>query len=92
MNGDCYEVHGRMIMDLSDKHTLCHGEVFHRITGWHGHCWIEIGDKIIDKSNGNDTKMKKEEYYAIGRVKDVKIYSRKEAMKMMLKTRNFGSW
>jgi hypothetical protein len=90
--GDCYEANGKLIMDMKEPSFLCQGVVFHAKSGWHGHCWIEVDDMVIDKANGLDIEMPKELYYARGHIKDVKRYPRLEAMKMMLKTKHFGPW
>lgn len=92
-NGNCYEVHGRMILDAEfPKGKLCHGTVWHNESGWHGHCWIENGDVVIDKSNGNNFILPTDFYYALGKVKDVKRYTQREAAIQMVRTKNFGPW
>jgi hypothetical protein len=97
--GDCYEVHGRFIMDgvlnkslLSDTH-LCHGSVFAPDVGRHGHCWIELGnDVVMDISNGHSFIGRRDEYYRVGQVKSVKRYTPEEARNMVLKYGHWGDW
>ena len=75
--GDCYEAGGKFMMDNcmigKCNYILVHGEV----TGQgplegvkYGHCWIEDGDMVIDKSNGRDLRLPKQVYYALGGIDD----------------------
>lgn len=92
--GDCYQASGHLIMDDSNF-LLCHGNVLGRgkIKGKRiGHAWCEVGDVIFDFSNGKQKILRKETYYKIGKIKDVKKYTGLEACKMMLKTGTFGPW
>ena len=95
-NGDCYQVAGNLIVDINDdKAFLCHGTATGQgpIVGIkHGHAWVELGDKVIDKSNGNNLCMDKDVYYRIGKIENVKRYSRKEAISNLIKTEHFGPW
>jgi hypothetical protein len=75
--GDCYEAGGRYMMEKCSfgkddcSFVLVHGEV----TGQgqlegvkYGHCWIESGETVIDKSNGRDIEMPKMMYYMLGKI------------------------
>lgn len=95
-NGDCFVVAG--------SYALNHPEVIlvHGIVTGQGaldgvrfpHAWVEIGGKIIDKSNGNDIKINKELYYALGSIdkKYLKKYNHKQLLKYVLDTENWGPW
>lgn len=90
--GDCYQVHGRAIAFDGIDGLLCHGEVYHEVTGWHGHCWIEQGDTVTDMANGKNTSMPKELYYALGKVRNVIRYTSIQTRKKIVETKNWGAW
>ena len=48
--------------------------------------WVEIGNKVLDYSNGNKVTMPKKAYYALGRVNpnECKYYKYKKAAQFML--------
>lgn len=80
--GDCYEAGGKFMMDncmIGDcNYILVHGEVVGQgqIEGVrYGHCWIEDGDMVIDKSNGRNLHLPKQVYYAIGGIDQGNIYN-----------------
>ena len=91
--GNCYEVHGKAISLDEVEGLLCHGIAWHPLTGWHGHCWIELNeDVVMDFSNKHQAVLRRERYYKIGKVKNVKRYTASEARELMLKTHSFGPW
>lgn len=94
--GDCYDVHGKAIIEMPPEYgntLLCHGVVWHAKTGWHGHCWLELNeDVVLDMSNGHQSIMRKEAYYAAGKVRDVRSYTAEQAMKMMSTKGTYGPW
>lgn len=95
--GNCYQAAGDAILeDLSDW-TLCHGIV----TGNGGevegraydHAWVERGDYVIDRSNGQfGLPLRREFYYGMGDCRDVKRYTRDEAIGLMCATGHYGPW
>lgn len=92
--GDCFEVAGHMILDNKDF-TLCHGIATGQgpIKGIkHWHAWCEKENIVHDFSNGKKIVMDKDLYYKIGKIKKVKRYTQKQAMKYMLKTQHYGPW
>ena len=94
-NGNCYQSAGTLIADMPDDALLCHGTVTGQgpVEGIKfGHAWIEINDIVIDKSNGNNICMDKERYYSIGKIKNVRRYSKSTALKNLLKYETFGPW
>lgn len=101
-SGDCFLAHGNFIFaDTKGKYTLCHGTVYHSLTGRHEHCWLEYEEKfesgftqmmVKDISNGNDVEMPQDAYYRLGKVEDVKRYTRKEATGHMLTHMTYGPW
>ena len=87
--GDCYEANGRFVMDSDKNYMLCHGVAILKTDGLpFGHCWIENGDFVIDKSNGLDIKLPIDYYYSMGNipVAGYKIYkySRMEVIKKVI--------
>jgi len=95
--GDCYPVGGRLIMEFMSKGTLVHGMVSGQgaLEGMkYGHCWVEVGNKVYDYSNGKKIKLNKNTYYALGKIdsSECKYYSGKESMEWMVKTEHWGPW
>ena len=98
--GDCYEVHGRHIIDALLEKTpmlpdmkLCHGTVWHPVVGWHGHCWIEMGNDVVtDFSNGHNWVGRREQYYAKGKIKNVTKYTPEQVREKVLETGHWGDW
>lgn len=97
IKGDCFEVAGKMIVDMPDETLLCHGIATGQgpVEGIRfSHGWIELNGFVIDKSNKHNICMEKEKYYKIGKIKNntVKKYSKRESLINLLKHRNFGPW
>lgn len=94
--GDCYEAAGIFLMDnqhLDKSMRLAHGTVTsNQRLGDFGHAWVEIGDIVIDKSNGLNVTMPKEKYYKLGGIKDVVIYDFRQMADLALKTKHWGPW
>jgi hypothetical protein len=94
--GDCFKVAGEML--LHNNHlTLCHAKVMGRgsIEGVrHWHAWCELQGIVIDYSNGGHVIMRRELYYKIAKItdKDIRRYSRIDAMRLMLKHRHYGTF
>ncbi len=98
-DGDCYQIGCEAMLDEAIDITLmdwrlCHGTVWHRSVGWHGHCWIEIADGriVVDGSNGHNATIRSEIYYRAGKVKEVKRYTREETRQMVLQEGTCGPW
>ena len=96
-DGDCFVVAGREILTQSDDSGffLCHGTATGRgkIAGIpFAHAWLEVGDTVIDISNGLDVAMRRDEYYELGDVRNVVRYTPAEARRLMLKHETFGPW
>ena len=99
-NGDCYQVGCKAMFDMALDPTLindwrlCHGTVWHPKVGWHGHCWIEIahGLIVVDGSNGHSATVMSANYYRIGKIKNVKKYTGKEARELILQEGTYGPW
>lgn len=93
--GNCYEANAELFLNYFANRPevrLVHGTVYHPKTGWHGHCWIETGDTIIDAANKTMNILQKDKYYTIGKIKDTTKYTRKEAIRKMLETQHYGPW
>jgi hypothetical protein len=100
--GDCYHANGQLFVNETlfpgDKKgwLLVHGEVAGQgpLEGIkYGHCWIEDGGTVIDQSNGNNVKMSKKAYYALGQIGDNVIkYKPEQVRKKILQTEHWGSW
>lgn len=100
--GDCFEVAGNMALQrlmsgepLDASFRVVHG----RPTGQgqlagivFDHAWVEIGDMVIDQSNGRNIIMRREDYYRLGKIESPVRYSAYEARDLMLKTEHYGPW
>jgi len=98
MKGDCYQAAAQFVIGNArcPGILLAHGEVTGQgpIAGIrYGHAWAEIGDAVIDPSNGRIVCARRDAYYAIGKIAEkVARYSPHEARKMMLETLHYGPW
>ena len=98
MKGDCYEAAARFVIgnSLCPGIVLAHGEVTGQgpIAGIrYGHAWAEIGEAVIDPSNGRIVCTRKDAYYGIGKITGgVVRYSPAEARRLMLDTLHYGPW
>lgn len=95
-NGDCYTANGRLMLG-NDDYTLCHGVGILQTDGNpFGHCWVEKGNVVIDKSNGNSIKIAKPLYYQLLKVpvKGTKIYkyTSEQVCINVLKHKHWGPW
>lgn len=98
--GDCFEVAGRAVIQPSIPGLkLVHAHVTGqgKLKGKRfPHAWNEIGDVVLDNSNGNNIVMRKEQYYDLGKVLttpgEYAIYSDVEAKKKMVQKKHFGPW
>lgn len=98
--GDCFEVAVNLVAHDSEFENplLCHGLV----TGTGGsvvgvrycHGWVEVGDLVIDRTNGRDIKVDKNLYYIFGQInpEEVVRYTKGETKKMLLKSEHYGPW
>ena len=96
--GDCYEAAAKLLF----AHRSCLGIVLVHgtVTGQgpiagirYGHAWIEIGDVVLDPSNGRFVCARKADYYAVGEISEpVACYAFEEAARQMLETRHYGPW
>ncbi len=102
-DGDCFDVAGRHMIGLSKGfeemklvHALVQGQgplVGRRF----GHAFNLIGDVVLDKSNGNNIAMRKEAYFALGKInKDepgaYAEYTAEETAIKILKHEHWGPW
>ena len=98
--GDCYESAFLALREVPEQARpfvhLCHGTVTGNggnVVGVRfGHAWIEIGGVVFDRSNGNDTMMPAERYYALGQITDVVRYEYSDALATALRHRTYGPW
>jgi len=96
--GDCYEAAAMFVIGnaFCPGIVLAHGEVTGqgKIAGIrYGHAWVEIGDAVIDPSNGRKICMRRDAYYAIGKITgSVVRYAPHDARRMMLETHHYGPW
>jgi len=98
MNGDSSEAAAKVVV----AHAACpsirlvHGEVIG--TGGavvcipYGHARVELGDAVIDPSNGRCVVARRRDYYAAGQASALQSYTFKEARQWMLRTRHYGPW
>lgn len=98
--GDCFKVAGRnMIDDPPPELTLVHAYVTGQgpVKGKRfSHAWNEIGDVVIDYSNGKKVVMRKGQYYALGNIVQepgqFQRYTQEQALENMAKYRHWGPW
>ncbi len=59
----------------------------------YGHAFILINDGyVIDVATGKEVGFTKEEYYRVGNVKDVKLYTFNEMLQAALSSGHYGPW
>lgn len=59
----------------------------------YGHAFILINDNyVIDVATGKEIGFPKDEYYRIGKVKDVKLYTFDEMLRAALSSGHYGPW
>jgi hypothetical protein len=61
------------------------------------HAWVEDGNLVIDQSNGNDIRMEKRVYYALGGIKPNEKgayakYAYSDMKKKLVSTGHYGPW
>ena len=101
--GDCFSKAGRALMDTEEQlindttlvHAMVRGQG--KLKGRRfPHAWTEMGDVVFDSANGNNIVMRKEQYYALGGVEEVKgakaRYEHHKGLANMLKQGHWGPW
>lgn len=71
----------------------------------HGHAWVEYSQELpvtsvpvpsiriaVDTSQGRDLRLPADLYRMIGRIRDVRQYTRSEARRWAVDTKHFGPW
>lgn len=98
-SGDCYRANGRFVVShMSDDNVkLCHGVGILQSDGKpFGHAWVLYGDRVIDKSNGQDINFPKKLYYGLLKapVKGTRIYeyTGEQVAKLMFQYKHWGPW
>lgn len=97
--GTCYPDAFNWMMNNSsaqDSAKLAHATV----TGYgpiegieYGHAFILINDNfVIDVATGKEIGIPKDEYYKVGKVKDVKLYTLNEMIEAALSSGHYGPW
>lgn len=96
--GDCYVV-AAQIVDAADNPDLllCHGVAIGQgdIQGMaFSHAWCELGDLVIDMSNGLNVRVLKAVYYMIGKINEatVRRYTPEQARAMLREQGHYGPW
>ena len=91
---------GKPIKSTSGKPVLVHALGYGQgsVAGLRfPHAWVEDGDMEIDQSNGNDIRIDKRVYYAIGKIKPnekgaYKTYTYIEMTRKLRSTGHYGPW
>ena len=91
---------GKPIKSTSGKPVLVHALVYGQgsVAGLRfPHAWVEDGDMVIDQSNGNDIRIDKRVYYAIGKIKPnekgaYNTYTYIEMTRKLRSTGHYGPW
>lgn len=100
-DGDCSSVAVAVAEELRGAGALVvHGYPVSRRPEHRGlmrryfHAWVEIGDIVIDKSNGLDVTMRREHYYALGLIQEESVsrYTLQDAALNMIEFRHYGPW
>ena len=99
--GDCFEVAGKNMIHPQDPNIM----LVHAFVSGQGplsgkrfeHAWNEIGDEVIDNSNGRNIRMPKIVYYAIGNINpkdpnEYRSYNNEQALKYLKTTEHWGPW
>lgn len=79
--GDVNIVHGRITLRAAGAED--------RVTH---HAWIEVGDLVIETSNGRDERFSKEKFYTQLHAVSDHVYSVAEAKENVEKSKTFGPW
>ena len=100
-SGDCFEVAGKNMIHPQDPNIM----LVHAFVSGQGplsgkrfeHAWNEIGDEVIDNSNGRNIHMPKMLYYAIGNINpkdpnEYRSYNHKQALQHLVTTKHWGPW
>jgi len=99
--GDCFVVAGRnMIDEMIPGITLVHALVYGQgaLKGRRfPHAWNEIGDIVLDYSNGKKIVMRKEAYYKSGKINpnetgSYSVFNKTAALKKMVVEKHWGPW
>ena len=95
--GDCYAANGRLMFGIDYYYKLVHGVGILQTDGKpFGHCWVEKGNRCIDKSNGNNIDFPKKLYYSLlqAPVPGTKLYkyTSEEVSLNVLKKKHWGPW
>ncbi|QDP46559.1 MAG: hypothetical protein Unbinned4098contig1000_19 [Prokaryotic dsDNA virus sp.] len=79
-------------LDLS-KALLVHGRP-KGVQYGSGHAWVEVGDKVIETTRIPCRILDKKEFYRLSMVeeKDIRRYTKREAMNMLGRHRHWGDW
>ena len=89
--GDCYRAAVEFLLANRDvpEMQLVHGEVTGQgaLTGVRfDHAWVEIGDIVIDKSNGRSICMQREDYHALGEIGNVRRYGYFQTLRKLVES------
>jgi hypothetical protein len=99
--GDCFRAAGKFMLNHSHLPGI---KLVHAFVNGNGklqgkrfpHAWIEIGDAVIDNSNGNNIVTRVDPYYKQLEVKKQKgqyaAYTSEEALKHFAKDQHWGPW
>lgn len=104
--GDCYKAAYDYVQQLSDKMNagsvskappfLVHGDVIPTCGPDKGrrinHAWVEMGDDVLEVSNGQKLQRKKEVYYRTFQARDRIRYRLLNAQLEYAKSMHYGPW
>jgi len=110
-DGDCMSAAAHLMMrfhsDFFGKRLKAQGSpvLVHALVRGRGsvaglrfpHAWVEDGNLVIDQSNGNDIRMEKRVYYALGGIKPNEKgayakYAYSDMKKKLVSTGHYGPW
>lgn len=99
--GNCYQAAAEYLLDhgnrLGPAARLVHGMVSGQgpVAGMRfGHAWVEVGEEVIDPSNGRLVRLHREHYYFLGQIREAEItrYSHAETREKLLDFLHYGPW
>lgn len=98
IGGDCFHINGMAIIDNNEfaNAKLIHAVAVLRCPPYNEfvHCYLEVGERAVDFSNGKKVELPLDLYEAIGNVNQAKriAYTKDEVIKMLLLHEHWGSW
>jgi hypothetical protein len=85
-------IKARLLFGEFGEPVLAQGIVWSDQTKWHLHSWVEDEKFCYDFANGHEAILNKDQYYRVGKIKNVKRYSYKEATNKAFASGMYDFW